>query len=65
MAKYSDEQIQEAIENMIDCWDWNDIRQFIIEERMDYYCWSGDADSDEVKLLVEDYGEKEKVDERV
>ena len=55
---HSDQQILEAIENMIDAWDWNDLRQYIIEERMDYYC--GNADEDEIVMLIEDYGEKEK-----
>jgi hypothetical protein len=49
-------QIQEAVENMVDSWDWNDLRQYIIEERMDYYC--GNADKDEILMLIEDYGEK-------
>ena len=56
MIKYSDEQIQGAVENMIESWDWNDIRQYIIDERMDYYC--GNADSDELDMLMKDYGEK-------
>ena len=55
---HSDQQVLEAIENMIDAWDWNDLRQYIIEERMDYYC--GNADSYDVDMLIEDYGEKEK-----
>jgi hypothetical protein len=54
---YSDEQIQGAIENLIDSWDWNDLRQYIIDERMDYYC--GTADNDEIDMLMEDYGKKE------
>ena len=54
---YSDEQIQGAIENLIDSWDWNDLRQYIIDERMDYYC--GNADNDEIDMLMEDYGKKE------
>jgi hypothetical protein len=49
-------QIQEAVENMVDSWDWNDLRQYIIEERMDYYC--GNADKDEILMLIEDYGKK-------
>ena len=53
----SNKQIQEAVENMIDAWDWNDLRQYIIDERMDYYC--GNADRDEVDMLIEDYGNKE------
>ncbi len=56
MSKYSDEQIQGAVENMIESWDGNDIRQYIIDERMDYYC--GNADSDELDMLMKDYGEK-------
>ena len=54
---YSDEQIQGAIENLIDSWDWNVLRQYIIDERMDYYC--GNADNDEIDMLMEDYGKKE------
>jgi hypothetical protein len=56
MAKPSDEQIQEAIENMIYSWDLTCLRQYIIDERMDYYC--GNADSDEIDMLMEDFGEK-------
>ena len=56
MAKPSDEQIQEAIENMIYSWDLTCLRQYIIDERMDYY-W-GNADSDEIDMLMEDFGEK-------
>ena len=51
---YSDKQILEAIENMIDALDWNDLRRYIINERMDYYC--GNADSEEIGMLIENYG---------
>ena len=57
VSVHSDEQIRAAIENLIDAWDWNDLRQYIIDERMDYYC--GSADSDEIDMLIEDFGEKE------
>ena len=57
LPNYTDEQIQKAIENSIADWDWKDLRQYIIEEQMEYYC--GNADSDEVAMLMEEHGEKE------
>ena len=53
----TDKQIQKAIENMADNWDFkmNVIRQYKI--RVDsYYGYANDA---EVDRLIEDHGEKE------
>ncbi len=56
---YTEEQILQAVENMVDYWDWDDlrryIRQYIINERMAYYL---DADNDELDMLIQDYGER-------
>ena len=61
-----DDQIEKAVENLIDSWDMNTLINFAIEDRIDrlikeykedrinYYLH--DADDDEIESLIEEFG---------
>jgi len=54
---YTDEQIIKAVKAMVNQWALSNIKQFAYNEMTDYYCEC--ADSYEIDMLMEEYGEKE------
>ena len=49
-----DDQIEKAVENLIDSWDMNSLINFAMEDRIHYYLHN--ADDDEIKFLIEEFG---------
>tara|TARA_R110000751_G_scaffold11123_2_gene39818 strand:+ start:227 stop:400 length:174 start_codon:yes stop_codon:yes gene_type:complete len=55
MEKYVDEQIEKAIDNLIDSWDIDTLINFAYEDRLHYYLH--DADKSELNLLMSEHME--------
>ena len=48
-------KIEKAIDNMVDTWDIDTLKQFVVEERMYYY--TGDnVCEEEVEQLIKEHG---------
>ena len=53
MSKYTEEQIEKAVDKMIDKWDMDTLVNFAYDDRVNYYL--GDNVSDEeIELLMEE-----------
>ena len=57
MPKYTDEQIEKAVNNLIDGWDMDSLINFAYDDRLHYFLHS--ADQEEIKMLVQDFGSEE------
>jgi len=55
-AQNNPDKIVEAIEVMIDTWTLKELKDFVIEDRAEYYLGKN-ASEDEVELLIYEYGE--------
>ena len=55
--KYNDEQIEKAVDNLIDSWDIDTLVNFAYDDRLHYFLHS--ADQEEIKMLVQDFGSEE------
>ena len=49
-----DDQIEKAVENLIDSWDMKSLINFAMEDRLHYYLHN--ADDHEIKFLIEEFG---------
>ena len=56
--KYTDDQIEKAVENLIDSWDMGTLVEFVYEDRLHYFLCS--ADMEEIEELIQDFGKVEK-----
>jgi hypothetical protein len=50
------DEIIEAVEVMVDTWTLEDLRDFVIEDRAEYYLGKS-VSEDEIKELISQYGE--------
>ena len=55
--KYTDEQIEKAVDNLIDDWDIETLVIFAHLERLNYFLYS--ADQKEVSELIQEFGNEE------
>ena len=53
MANYTDEQIEKAIDKMIDRWDMDTLVNFVYDDRVNYYLGNSVSD-EEIELLIEE-----------
>ena len=54
MPEYTDEQIEKAVDNLIDSWDIDSLINFAYDDRLHYFLH--DADQNETEMLVQDFG---------
>ena len=52
--KYNDEQIEKAVDNLIDSWDIDTLVNFAYDDRLHYFLHS--ADQEEVSELLQEFG---------
>jgi len=53
MANYTDEQIEKAVDKMIDRWDMDTLVNFAYDDRVNYYLGNNVSD-EEIELLIEE-----------
>ena len=53
MANYTDEQIEKAVDKMIDRWDMDTLVNFAYDDRVNYYLGNSVSD-EEIELLIEE-----------
>jgi hypothetical protein len=51
--KYNDEQIEKAVDSLIDSWDMDGLVNFAYEDRLHYFLHS--ADQEEIRMLIQDF----------
>ena len=51
---YTEEQITKAVELMVESWDTETLRNFAIEERLDYYLGKN-VSQEEIEILIEEH----------
>lgn len=51
--KYNDEQIEKAVDSLIDSWDMEGLVNFAYEDRLHYFLHS--ADQEEIRMLIQDF----------
>ena len=57
VKKYTDEQVEKAVDNLIDSWDMDTLVDFAHADRLHYFLHH--ADQEEIKMLVQDFGNGE------
>ena len=55
--KYTDEQIEKAVDNLIDSWDIDTLINSAYDDRLHYYLHN--ADQEEVSELLQEFGEED------
>ena len=55
--KYTNEQIEKAVDNLIDGWDMDSLVNFAYDDRLHYFLHH--AVQEEIKMLVQDFGNGE------
>ena len=53
MTNYTDEQIEKAVDKMIDRWDMDTLVNFAYDDRVNYYLGNNVSD-EEIELLIEE-----------
>jgi len=53
MPEYTDEQIEKAVDNLIDSWDIGTIIEMVYEDRLHYFLHH--ADQEEISELIQDF----------
>ena len=53
MTNYTDEQIEKAVDKMIDRWDMDTLVNFAYDDRVNYYLGNSVSD-EEIELLIEE-----------
>ena len=53
MPEYTDEQIEKAVDNLIDSWDMGSIIEMVYEDRLHYFLHH--ADQEEISELIQDF----------
>ena len=56
MPEYTDEQIEKAVDNLIDSWDMGSIIEMVYEDRLHYFLHH--ADQEERSELIQDFGDE-------